>query len=239
MMKKHLNRNSVKYIAIFAMLLDHIAWTFLDFSSPTAQVFHIVGRITAPVMCFFIAQGYVYTKNFKKYALRLLLFAVLSQLPWWLMRGEELFSLSFNMMFSLFLSLLAVHIEATRESKAEKTLLIGLLCVLSWYCDWRMFAVLWSVGFYKYRSSVKKCCLWQGVVGLSYCLYAFCNSFLYSGNFVNSLMSSLFCLGTFLSVPLLLMYNGEKGKGKISKWFFYAFYPLHMLILGIIHIYVR
>ena len=80
-MRKPLNRNAVKYIAVFAMLLDHIAWTFLDFSTPTAQIFHIVGRTTAPVMCFFLAQGYEHTRSFKKYALRLFVFAVISEVP--------------------------------------------------------------------------------------------------------------------------------------------------------------
>ena len=115
-MNKPLNRNAVKYIAVFAMLLDHIAWTFLSFRTPTAQIFHIVGRITAPLMCFFLAQGYEHTRSFKKYALRLFVFAVISEVPWWLMRGEELFTPSFNMIFTLFLALLAVHVEATRES---------------------------------------------------------------------------------------------------------------------------
>ena len=236
-MRKPLNRNAVKYIAVFAMLLDHIAWTFLDFSTPTAQIFHIVGRTTAPVMCFFLAQGYEHTRSFKKYALRLFVFAVISEVPWWLMRGEELFSPSFNMIFTLFLSLLAVHVEATRENKAEKVLLIGLLCVLSYWCDWKYFAVLWSVGFYKCRDSVKKCCLWQVMVGLLYCLYAFYGSFSSSGDMVHALASSAFSLGTFLSVPLLLLYNGESGKKtKGGKWFFYVFYPLHMTVLGLIHV---
>ena len=240
MMTKPLNRNAVKYIAVFAMLLDHIAWTFLSFRTPTAQLFHVIGRITAPVMCFFLAQGYVYTRSFKKYALRLFLFAVISQLPWLLMRDEELFALSFNMIFTLFLSLLAVHAEATRENTAEKVLLIGLICVFSYWCDWKYFAVLWSVGFYKYRDSIKKCCLWQATVGILYCLYAFLGSFLFSGDVLQAFLSSAFSLGTFLSVVLLLLYNGKPGKKtKGGKWFFYVFYPLHMTVLGILHIFIR
>lgn len=239
-MRKPLNRNAVKYIAVFAMLLDHIAWVFLDFSSPTAQVFHVLGRMTAPVMCFFLAQGYEYTRSFKKYALRLFLFAVLSEVPWWLMRGEELFSPSFNMIFTLFLSLLAVHVEATRDSKVEKVLFIGLICVLSYWCDWKYFAVLWCVGFYKYRDSIKKCCLWQALVGILYCLYAFSGSFSSYGNVGSAFVNSAFSLGTFLSVFLLLLYNGESvKKTRGGKWFFYVFYPLHMTVLGLIHIFVR
>lgn len=86
-MKKSLSRDAIKYIAVFAMLLDHIAWTFLPFGTAVSQVFHSFGRITAPVMCFFISEGYVYTKSKKKYMLRLFVFALISQIPWYLMRG--------------------------------------------------------------------------------------------------------------------------------------------------------
>lgn len=240
MTTKPLNRNMIKHLAVFAMLLDHIAWTFLNFRTPTAQIFHVIGRITAPIMCFFLAQGYTYTRSFKKYALRLFIFAVISEVPWWLMRDEALFTLSFNMIFTLFLSLLAVHVEATKESTAEKVLFIGLICVLSYWCDWKYFAVLWSVGFYKYRDSIKKCCLWQASVGLLYCIYTFYGNFSYSGDMLNAFLSSAFSLGTFLSVPVLLLYNENPGKKtKVGKWFFYVFYPLHMTVLGIIHIFTR
>ena len=57
---------------------------------------------------------------------------------------------------------------------------------------------------------------------------------------LNAFLSSAFSLGTFLSVPVLLLYNENPGKKtKVGKWFFYVFYPLHMTVLGIIHIFIR
>ena len=53
-----LSRNQLKLIAITAMVCDHLAWGFLDFMSPLAQILHVIGRFTLPIMCFFIAEGF-------------------------------------------------------------------------------------------------------------------------------------------------------------------------------------
>lgn len=237
-MKKVLNRDCIKYIAVFAMLLDHIAWTFLQFSSPVSQIFHIIGRTTAPIMCFFIAEGYCYTRDKKKYALRLFVFALISQFPWWLMHGE-FFTLSFNMIFTLFLGLIAVHVEATLENKAGKILLILLLCFASSVCDWSTYAILWCVGFYKYRESNCKKFIWFSAVGILYFALTFFQSqFGGAVGAYGAFLSSFFTLGVFLSIPLILLYNGEKGKFAASKWAFYIFYPLHILIIGLISYFI-
>ena len=65
---KLLNSNALKFIAIFAMTLDHIAWAVFP-GYPTEAlpvILHIIGRITCPIMCFFIAEGFYYTKDIKK-----------------------------------------------------------------------------------------------------------------------------------------------------------------------------
>ncbi len=233
---KKLNRDTLKYIAIFAMLLDHIAWFFLDFNTPTAQIFHVFGRVTAPLMCSFIADGYVYTKNLKKYAARLLIFAVLSQIPWWLVHGN-MFKLSLNMLFTLFFALLAVHAQASCETKAEKVFFITLLCAVTLVCDWYVFAVLWCVIFYKYRDDEKKKYIFFSLVALAYFGYTvYSHSKAMPNNFSAALKTSLFALGSFLSIPLLLSYNGKKGRFKASKWIFYIFYPLHLFIIAVIQI---
>ena len=74
--KKGLNSNQLKLIAIIAMTVDHLTWVIWPgYQTGWPQLaLHCVGRITAPIMWFFIAEGYHYTHSFKKYALRLLLF---------------------------------------------------------------------------------------------------------------------------------------------------------------------
>ena len=64
--------NELKLLAILAMTVDHIAWSLFPGYSmhPLALLMHAIGRLTCPIMCYFIAEGYHYTRNFKKYALR-------------------------------------------------------------------------------------------------------------------------------------------------------------------------
>lgn len=237
-MKKCLNRDMIKYVAIFAMLLDHIAWMFLPFSSATAQVFHTVGRITAPIMCFFIAEGYHYTRDIKKYALRLFIFAAVSQVPWWLMHGE-MFTLSFSMITTLLLSLAAIFVYDNIKNPPAKIFLLLALFVLSMWCDWMYFAPLWCLGFHKYRENEPKKYLWLAFVNLLYFLYTVFQFLPRAGvTLTDSLTLSLYSLGSFLAMPLLLLYNGEKGKYKNSKWVFYVFYPLHILVLVLIKNYI-
>ena len=66
-----MNRNQLKYLVIIAMLIDHIAWVFIPMASVLGQIMHFIGRLTAPTMVYFISEGYYYTHNIKKYALRL------------------------------------------------------------------------------------------------------------------------------------------------------------------------
>ena len=104
--RRGLNRNELKYLAITAMLLDHIAWYLLPFASPTAQIFHVVGRITAPLMCYFAAQGYRYTRSLPRYLGRLALFAAVSQVPWYFLHragGKQSFNFLFTLVFCLLL----------------------------------------------------------------------------------------------------------------------------------------
>ena len=72
--------NELKLLAILAMTVDHIAWSLFPGYSmhPLALLMHAIGRLTCPIMCYFIAEGYHYTRSFQKYALRLLLLAIVS-----------------------------------------------------------------------------------------------------------------------------------------------------------------
>lgn len=232
--KSVLSRDMLKYIAIFAMLFDHIGWHFLEFTAPTAQVLHFFGRLTAPVMCFFIAQGYVYTSSFKKYALRLFVFALISQPPWLFVHGYSISKLSFNMIFTLFISLIAVHFEATMKDGLPKLAVLTLCVVATYYCDWHFYAVLWCLIFYRFKDSTKKMYLFFSLVTLVYFADSV-SSFISAGNpIAPSVQYSLYTLGALLAIPLLQLYNGEKGRFSGSKWVFYVFYPLHLFILGII-----
>ena len=237
-MKKRLGSETIKYIAIIAMLLDHIGWTFLSFDAPVSQIFHTFGRITAPIMCFFISEGYSHTKNIKKYLLRLLIFAVISQIPWCIMHNFNFSELSLNMIFTLFFALLAVAVEDKIENRTLKVILIFLCAAATVISDWYVFAVLWSVGFYKYKSEPKKQVIAFSAVSLLYSGYMFYLNLSAGNTLLSSFFAILFIFGTFLSLPLIHFYDETKKPNRKSRFVFYIFYPLHMLILGLIKYYI-
>ena len=77
-----LNRDAIKYIAVFTMLLNHISAIFLQPGSLLGESFRVIGYFTAVTMVYFLVEGYRYTHSRKKYALRLLIFALISQVPY-------------------------------------------------------------------------------------------------------------------------------------------------------------
>lgn len=230
-----LNRNQIKYIVIVAMLLDHIAWAFVPLQSWQGQLMHMIGRLTGPTMAYFIAEGYVHTRNVKKYAQRLAVFAVLSwapftffeygYLPLHRVNGYLAFNFAPGVMYTLLLSLLAVWTwdSKTMMQGQKKCIIVGL-CILSFWGDWPLLDILYALSFFIYRDDEKK--KWETYLCLSVLNFAF-------GGFG---IWGIYQVGVFF-VPLLLhyAYNGKTGSKKaIHKWFFYLFYPLHLILLGIL-----
>ena len=228
-----MNRDTLKYIAVFAMLLDHIAWYLLEFSSPWAQAFHVVGRVTAPVMCFFLAQGYVYTRSLPRYLGRLLLFAALSQIPWYLLHQSKGW-LTFNFLFTLVFSLLAIHAWEKIENVPLRLLAVAACVAASYYCDWHIYAPLWCLLFYIFREDRGRQLLSFTGVALFY-IEETVRAHLTAGRGLpGSLRSAAFTLGVFLAIPLLCCYNNRKGRFAWSKWVFYVFYPAHLLVIWLV-----
>ena len=233
-----LNRNQIKYIVIVAMLIDHIAWAFVPTASALGQIMHFIGRLTGPTMAYFLVEGYIHTRNVKKYATRLGIFAVISIVPFTLFEygtlpividdGRPLFIPAFGVIYTLFLSLLAVWLwDKGKCPEWVKVLGIAGLCVLSIVGDWPVYDVFFALFFFVFRNDLKK--KWT-----AYCLLS--ASFLI-GAFA---YGEYFQIGVF-AVPLLIefCYNGEGGSRNPShKWFFYVFYPLHLLILWMVKYYV-
>lgn len=231
-----LNRNQLKYLVIAAMLIDHIAWAFVPTASVLGQVMHFIGRLTGPTMAYFVAEGYHYTRNVKKYALRLGIFALLSWIPFVyfeygtlpivVQEGSVQVRPYFGVLYTLLLGLLAIWLwEKGKCSKPMKIFGVIGLCALSLVGDWAIFDVLWCLFLYIFRENTKS--KW-----IAFCCVGFfvCSPILLSG------WEQLCQIGIFM-VPLLIQfgYNGKSGSKKpVHKWFFYVFYPAHLLGLGIL-----
>lgn len=242
---KLLNSNALKFIAIFAMTLDHIAWAVFP-GYPTDAlpvILHIIGRITCPIMCFFIAEGFYYTKDIKKYTARLFVFAVISHFAYIFASNSFVDWKSFipfyygdilnqtSVMWPLAWGLVMLRIEKSQKIKNVwlKMLLVLLICIVSFPSDWSCIASLCVLAIGSNRDNFKKQMIWMtGFVAIYSIVYLFSFDLVYG----------VIQMGVVLSVPLLMMYNGKRGKNpkvnKIMKWFFYIYYPLHLFIIGVI-----
>lgn len=247
-----MNRNQLKTLAAFAMLLDHIALAFLPEQSAAYFTLRFLGRLTCPVMAFFVAEGYRHTRDVRRYALRLFLFALFSWIPFsifltgsfpvllesgWIRRADYLciylpgwdmtlgIWLHFSVLHSLLLGLLAVWLlDTQRLSAGLRSLGILGLCVMAIPGDWSFYAVLFVLLFFCCRDRPTQ--KW-----LAYCLLCVCKLMEHG-----PIGFQIYGLGLFLVPPLLQFgFHDQPGrKTALSRWGFYCFYPIHLLILGLI-----
>ena len=232
-----LNRNQIKYIVIAAMLIDHIAWAFVPTASILGQIMHFIGRLTGPTMAYFVVEGYLHTRDVKKYATRLGIFALISWIPFTLFEFGTLPIVIFSdgivrfipapgVIYTLFLSLLAVWVWDRAECpKWQKILVVTAICLLSVIGDWPVIDVFCALFFFVYRDNKQAKWLAYSITMLSMCI----------GSFIVD-RQSIFNIGVFMIPPMLeCCYNGKSGsRNPVHKWFFYIFYPAHLLILAII-----
>ena len=231
--KINLNRTQIKYIAIAAMILDHVAAFLLPpDKQPEWIVLYIImrtiGRIAAPVMFYFLVEGFVHTSSKRNYCLRLMSFAILSQIPYSLVRYGSVASGDLNVMFTLLFSFLMLMVVEKTSNQVVKGMAVAVFMFISVFSDWGLIGPLMTWLFYVNRTDRKKqirnYLLIIGIQLLSAVLFIICNT--------QSWYECICQLGTFLVIPLLLSYNGELGKKTIlNKWAFYIFYPLHLVLI--------
>lgn len=241
-----LNNNQLKIIAVFLMIIDHIGLVFF----PQYKIFRIIGRLAFPIFAFCVAEGYMHTHSRKKYILTLLLFAVLSEIPYDLMVSGKIFSLNRqNVLWTFLISLLYLEVEGEISNKTSGSVmmvfrLVMLMLVMPMIttilcADYGYGGFLTVFSFVILTNAQKK--LNQQVrtyyIALSMVIFAVSHLCIISSSTVQILginvHTQTFAL---LALPILYLYNGERGKKrKWIKYSFYMFYPLHMLILWTIH----
>lgn len=246
-MKKGLNSNALKMIAIIAMTIDHIAWlVFPDYPHEVLPVIlHIIGRLTCPIMCYFIAEGYHYTKNIRKYTCRLFVFAVISHFAYIFASADFVDWKSFipfyygnilnqtSVIWPLAWGLVMLRIVNSEKIQKQwvKIALILLICLVTFPSDWSCIASLCILAFGTNRGKLRTQSMWLIIyVAIYATVYCFAIDWVYG----------LVQMGVVLAIPFIKLYNGKRGKNprvnKIMKWFFYIYYPLHLAILGTIQL---
>lgn len=239
--------NTLKYIAILAMTIDHIAFAFVPLGTPLAILMHTIGRITGPIMFFSAVEGYHHTSNIRRYILRLAVFAIISWLPFLYFKyGGDLSGAPVmrpNVIYTILLGVLAIHIRRNAHLKNPvlKTLLILALIILCVPADWGCTGIIIILVLDYFYTNFKH-------QAFAYCMVVLLNmeiltmltspffSLFYDHTFyidTEYYLYSLQNIGAFIPIILLSFYKGQHGsKSSFSKWFFYIFYPLHLLVLG-------
>ncbi|MDL2325163.1 conjugal transfer protein TraX [Ruminococcaceae bacterium OttesenSCG-928-A16] len=246
-----LTASVLKTIAIVAMAVDHIAFAFVpEYYGPLGAALHFIGRTTAPIMFYFLVEGYHHTRSKNKYTLRLFVFAVVSYLPFvYFHAGTGLGQwppaasfASLNVGYTLLLAFLALRARHQLTNPIAKALVIALLFLLSPLGDWGYLALIFVLVFDVFRGNFKHqawaysaVVLTQLMPNVSAAVRLFASG-AGSATMYGPYFSAAFVqLGMFVPLLLLGLYNGQKGGGgKAAKWGFYVFYPLHLLLIVVL-----
>lgn len=231
-MNLKLNSTHLKKIAIVAMVFDHFMAIFVSHDSVIGMLLRVPGCIAAPIMCYMIAEGYNKTSNVKKYISRLLIFALISHIPYNIAFGYSFFQAT-SIMWSLALGLIALTVLKHKKVHIIfKLAALFLCCALSITANWNFVAVLWIVAFGLLYKKFKMQALAFCIVSLiTHIVPTFINF-----GFSHEVLPHWYQLGVFLAIPLLSLYNGERGNpSKCLKYGFYIFYPAHLILLFLLN----
>ena len=236
-----LSGNALKVIAIIAMTIDHLAWIGIEEYSqaevPLQLFLHCIGRLTAPIMIFFVAEGYHHTRNFKKYLGRMAMLTVVSHFAFCYF-SQPSFNPFENQLFNatsiawpLMWGLIFLKVWDAEKLNAWLKVLITIAgCVLTVTSDWSCAAPLAILMVGRNRGNFYKQMLWLMVVITLYAV----------GFFVfNNQTYGMVHMACWFTVPLLSLYNGQRGKISWLGKFFYCYYPAHMALIGlIVHVFM-
>lgn len=231
-----LNSNQLKLIAMISMTIDHlISVLYPNYPDDWWIIFlHIIGRLAAPIFWFFLVEGYYHTRNIRKYAARLLLFAVIGHFAYnfafgipYLPFQTSVFNQT-SVLWALFWGLAALVVnDSERLRQWQKTIAILVICALTFCADWSCIAVLAILQISENRGDFKR-----QMTGMLCCVAMYAAVYMI---FIDPIYGVL-QMGVALTIPLLKRYNGERGSFRGMKWLFYIYYPAHLVLCGIIRI---
>lgn len=238
-----LSAAALKNIALITMIIDHFAagiiFCLVKYQGHTelAQIYYAcryIGRLAFPIYCYFIVEGFYHTSNIKKYLLRLFIFALISEVVFDMALKRTYFELTHqNVFFTLFLGLLAItginyfftnYIYGDVRRLLGASFCFAVCALIAHFCktDYSEKGVLIIVVIYVLHGIP----ILPEIIGPT--ILAIFEMIDSAGK-----NSKYFEVAAILAIPLLLMYNGKKGRG-LPQYLYYIAYPLHLLIIGII-----
>lgn len=251
---KIVDRDIIKYIVIIFMGLGHfLAWLCAsEGSNPPGyflpipyQILTDLSLIAPPTMFFFISEGFRYTRSRENYAKRLFIFACITQIPEYMLWVDKPIGITdfvgfggLNVFFSLFCCLIALMIYESDRPKKKKVLLLILLSIASALTVWGVFCIGYVLIWHVFRDDLKKRTIAYTALTVFYNSLTFIPAlFSHSPYRENELLgaSVRFVAMMLAYVLITFFYNGKKGKHPVfSKWFFYIFYPAHVLVIALL-----
>ncbi len=216
-----LSGNQLKILAMILMTVDHVG----AFILPDVMILRYIGRLAMPIFAWMIAEGCSHTRNRLRYLLTLLAFACVCQVVYWVAMGSLMQCIFVT--FSVSVILICVLDLAVKKKNLFTLCLMGATFAAACYIclflpgdlpgtdfklDYGIFGVLLPVVIYIARSKEEKLLL------AAICMLPLAMSLGFWQWF------------SFLSLPLLALYNGKRGKHNI-KYLFYCYYPLHLVVI--------
>lgn len=227
---KVLSGAKLKYIAFLSMLIDHVNKALIypnldgDILLNISDLFDIIGRVAFPIFAFLLVEGFFKTKNRGKYLITLLIFGFISEIPFDMFTSGIFFNPNWNnIMFTLALVLITIWVIDVLKKKME-----GLPKIIWYFISFLIVAVMCYVSMnlsldYEHHAIL-----------VGYFFYIFHEKPIWAipCSFISMYKEPWALLGFCLTIT----YNGERGKQ--NKLLNYCFYPVHLLILGILRMYL-
>ena len=227
MKKRTYHGEDLKLWAMWSMLIDHAGAVLIENTSlyqitgfrMLAVACRLIGRISFPLICFLLIEGFCHTEDRRKYLMRMGCFALISEIPFDLAFFDKLDLQRQNVFFTLFTGILLLyalekaetmeHSPLIRSFMMAAAILAGCAAATAGRFDYSYMGILLIAALYLFRKDRKKQCIAGAVL-------------------------SLYELTAALAFILVGKYNGEKGDGRLPRNWFYIFYPLHLLVLSAI-----
>lgn len=218
--------NQLKTIAMVFMLIDHVAYVMIErgvgFGGDWYMIDRIMrgmGRVAFPIFCFTIVEGFQRTSNTKKYLIRLLIFALISEIPFDLAFRGMIFDLSYQNVFwtlAFGLAALMIYNNAFLQSWQKALGMLACFCIpYLIHTDYSIYGVLTIFVMYHFRKEPVVSCL---------------------AGYIVLLIQSTAEMWAIFGFLLILLYNGQRGRG--NKMLYYVFYPGHLLLLVLLKPYI-
>lgn len=213
-----LSGSALKVIAVLSMVADHCAYYLMEHGTLLYEGMRCFGRIAFPVFAFLIAEGFRHTRNRMKYFLQLLGFAVVSEVPWYLLNGADR---THNVLFTLALGVMALAaFEALKKDGILGSAVILFIAGFGTWSgvDYEWRGILMMVVFYLF-GNVSNPTFPFGRKAQQFCAFP--------------LMMHYGIVGALLTCGMIACYDGTRGfiHGKVAKYGFYVFYPIHLFLL--------